>query len=214
MALGTVVGLIMEDWLKTLKSFAGLFRRGPALPLGLAVMPLVVALVWPLAMMATGDARAAFMLTFVLAMALRFAMGADRLIQKLSAHVTARTAAILVLMTGPGIMALLIWSGNPLWCQRFLSLYFGVITLVYLGDVITGQPGGLQIHFARNWHRVPANLLAKMMVVYHLAMLLLNETLIAHAGLGAWLVFFALMPQISQRMTLALMRTAHPMAAI
>lgn len=204
----------MDDWLKTLKDFLRLFRRGPSLPFGLAVMPLVVAAVWPLANIASGDPRAAFMLTFVIAMALRFALGADRLIQKLSTYLAPRTAAILVLMTGPGIMALLIWSGEPLWCQRFLSLYFGVITLVYLGDVVTGQPGGLQIHFARNWHRVPANLLARMMVVYHLAMLLLNETLIASTGLGAWLVFFALLPHISQRMTLALMRTAHPTAAI
>ncbi len=203
----------MEEWWKTLKAFGLLFRKGPALPPGLVVMPLIVAGVWPLAVIASGDPRAAFMLTFVITMALRFALGAERIIEKLSRLVEPRTAAIVLLMCGPGIMALLIWSGEPLWCQRFLSLYFGLMTLAYLVDVMTGEPGVLTVHFARRLHRVPAVLLARMMVLYHLAMLLLNETLIAHAGLGAWLVFFALLPQISQRMALALVRTAHPMPA-
>lgn len=204
----------MEDWLKTIKNFLRLFRKGPALPPGLVFMPLVVAAVWPLAQIASGEARAAFMLTFVVAMALRFAMGADRIIRKLSDHVTPRTAAIVVLMTGPGILAFLIWSGEPLWCQRFLSVYFGAMTLAYLADVVSGYRGVLTFHFARSMHRVPASLLARMMAIYHLAMLLLNETLIATAGLGAWLLFFALLPQISQRMALALVRTAHPMPVI
>lgn len=204
----------MSEWWKTLKSFVRLFRKGPPLHFGLVIMPLIVAAVWPLALIASGDHRAAFMLTFVIAMALRFALGADRIIRKLSAHVEPRTAAIIVLMTGPGIMALLIWSGEPLWCQRFLSVYFGVMTLAYLADVLTGESGALSFLFARNWHRVPASLLARMMVIYNLAMLLFNETLIATSGLGAWLVFFALLPQLNQRMGLALVRTAHPMAAV
>lgn len=205
-------GAAMSDWLKTLTDFVHLFRRGPALPPGLVYMPVVVAVVWPLAAIASGESRAAFMLTFVIAMALRFALGADRIIQKMSGHVSPRTAAIIVLMTGPGIMALLIWSGEPLWCQRFLSLYFGAMTLVYMADVLSGEPGVLSYHFSRSWQRVPAALLARMMVIYHLAMLLLNETLIATAGLGAWLVFFALLPQISNRVALALVRTAQPAA--
>jgi hypothetical protein len=204
----------MSEWLTTFHAFLRLFRRGPALPMGLVFMPVVVAAVWPLAIVASGDDRAAFMLTFVIAMALRFALGADRIIRKLSQYVLPRTAAILVLMTGPGIMALLIWSGEPVWCQRFLSLYFGAMTLGYMADVLSGEPGVLNLTFARNWTKAPATLLARMMVIYHLAMLLLNETLIATAGLGAWLVFFALLPQISQRMALALVRTAHPMAAV
>lgn len=203
----------MDELAKTLMNFLRLFRRGPALPPGLVFMPLVVAAVWPLALIASGDHRAAFMLTFVIAMALRFALGADRIIRKLSTKVAPRTAAIIVLMTGPGAMALLIWSGEPIWCQRFLSLYFGAMTLVYLADVLSGEPGALSFQFSRNWYKGPGIVLARMMVVYNLTMLLLNETLIATAGLGAWLVFFAFLPHISQRMSLALIRTAHPMSA-
>lgn len=203
----------MEDWWKTLSDFMRLFRRGPSLPPGLVVMPLIVAAIWPLAEIGSGDPRAAFMLTFVITMALRFALGAERIIAKLERLVEARTVAIMLLMSGPGLIALLIWSGEPLWCQRLLSVYFGLMTLAYLVDVLTGEPGVLTVHFARRMHRVPAAMLARMMALYHLAMLLLNETLIAHAGLGLWLVFFALLPQISQRMGLALVRTAHPMPA-
>jgi hypothetical protein len=203
----------MEDWLKTLKAFAALFRKAPALPLGLTLMPLVVGLVWLLAQVASGEARAAFMLTFVVAMALRFGMAAERVIQKLDAHVAPRTATIILLMTGPGVMALLIWLGEPIWCQRFLSFYFGAMAVAYMADVLTGEPGVLQFSFARTWHRGPAQVLSRMMVIYHLAMLLLNETLIATAGLGAWLVFFAFLPLISQRMAVALVRTAQPALA-
>jgi len=204
----------MDDLLKTLLNFLRLFRKGPALPPGLVFMPLVVAAIWPLAQVASGDQRAAFLLTFVIVMALRFAMGADRIVHKLSTRVAPRTAAIIVLMTGPGCMALLIWSGEPIWCQRFLSVYFGAMTLMYLADVLSGEPKVLSFHFARNWHKVPASTLARMMVVYYLAMLLLNETLIATAGLGAWLVFFAFLPHLSQRMALALVRTAHPLTTV
>lgn len=207
-------GWHMEDLWKTLHNFLRLFRKGPALPPGLVFMPLVVAVVWPLAQVASGDSRAAFMLTFVIAMALRFALGADRVIRKLSTRVAPRTAAIVVLMTGPGCMALLIWSGEPIWCQRFLSVYFGAMTLVYLADVLSGEPGALNFQFSRKWFKGPAIVLARMMVVYNLTMMLLNETLIATAGLGAWLVFFAFLPQISQRMSLALIRTAHPLTHV
>ena len=203
----------MEDWWKTISAFLRLFRRGPSLPPGLVVMPLIVAGIWPLAEVASGDPRAAFMLTFVITLALRVALSAERIIAKLERIVEARTVAIMLLMCGPGIMALLIWSGEPLWCQRFLSVYFGLMTLAYLIDVMTGEPGVLTVHFARRMHPVPAALLARMMALYHLGMLLLNETLIAHAGLGAWLIFFAFLPQISQRMGLALVRTAYPMPA-
>jgi hypothetical protein len=204
----------MDEFWKTLKSFLRLFRKGPTLPRALVFMPLVVLAIWPLALIATGDGRSAFMLTFVIAIALRFALAADRTIRKLSAHLEPRTAAIVVLMTGPGCMALLIWSGEPIWCQRFLSFYFIGMTFAYLGDVLSGQQGALTFHFSRSWHRVPAATLARLMAIFYLAMLLLNETLIATAGLGAWLVFFALLPQMNHRMLLALVRTAHPMTTI
>jgi hypothetical protein len=203
----------MDEFGKTILNFLRLFRRGPPLPRGLVFMPLVVAMVWPLAQIASGDPRASFMLTFVIAMALRFALGADRIIRKLSTRVAPRTAAIIVLMTGPGAMALLIWSGEPIWCQRFLSLYFGAMTLVYLTDVLSGEPGALSFQFSRSWLKGPGLMLARLMVVYYLTMLLLNETLIATAGLGAWLVFFAFLPHISQRLSLALIRTVHTRAA-
>lgn len=204
----------MDEFLATLWSFVRLFRRGPALPQGVIFLPLVVAAVWPLAQIASGDQRAAFMLTFVITLALRFALGADRIIRKLSTRVAPRTAAIVLLMTGPGTMALLIWSGEPIWCQRFLSFYFGTMTLLYLSDVLSGDAKVLSFLYLRNLHRVPASVLARMAAIYYLALMLLNETLMATAGLGAWLVFFAFLPQFNQRMALALARTAHPTLAI
>jgi hypothetical protein len=204
----------MEAVWTTLRDFLHLFRRGPALPPGLVAMPFIVALVWPLALIASGEPRAAFMLTFVLTLALRFAMSADRTIRKLSTIVEPRTAAIGLLMAGPGLLAVLIWAGDPVWCQRILSIYFGVMTLAYMADVLRAEPGVLTFHFARNWHKIPASTLSRMMVIYAFAMLLANETLMARAGLGAWLVFFAFLPQINQRMGLALVRTAHPQGAL
>ena len=117
----------MDDIFLTMKRFVGLFRQGTTLPVTILLPLLVVALAWPLLQVWLNDERAMFMAAFVLAMALRLALRSDGTIRKMRSQISTRGTAVIALIFGPGVLALLIWVGEPIWCQRFLSVYFFVM---------------------------------------------------------------------------------------
>ena len=118
---------------------ARLFRRIPRVPASILLPVLLIILVWPLLRVGLNDARAAFMVAFVAAVALRFALRADANIKKTRSRFSARTTVIWTVICGPGLLALIILANDPLICQRFLSLYFLVMSALYVMDVIDGR---------------------------------------------------------------------------
>ena len=105
------------------------------------------------------------------------------------------------------MIAFLIWVGEPIWCQRFLSVYFMAMSGLYLLDVIDGRHGMVQYFLPSGRNRGADGLMTRVMAIFHMAMLLLNETMIAQGSLTVWLVYFGLLPVLSQRVVLALTRT-------
>ena len=198
---------MFKDIVTTLKRFAGLFRQGTALPWTILLPLLVVALSWPVLLMWLRDERATFMVAFVLAMGLRLVLQSDGAIRKMQSRISAQGTAVLALLCGPGVIALLIWVGEPLWCQRFLSLYFLVMSGLYLLDVIDGRHAMVQYFLPSDRNRGADGLMTRGMAIFHMALLLLNETMIAQSSLTVWLVYFGLLPMLSHRVLLALMRT-------
>ena len=198
---------MFKDIVTTLKRFAGLFRQGTALPWTILLPLLVVALSWPVLLMWLRDERATFMVAFVLAMGLRLVLRSDGAIRKMQSRISAQGTAVLALLCGPGVIALLIWVGEPLWCQRFLSLYFLVMSGLYLLDVIDGRHAMVQYFLPSDRNRGADGLMTRGMAIFHMALLLLNETMIAQSSLTVWLVYFGLLPMLSHRVLLALMRT-------
>ena len=197
----------MNDIFLTMKRFVGLFRHGTALP-GTVLLPLlVVALAWPLLRVWLNDEQAMFMAAFVLAMALRLALRSDGTIRRMRSQISNRGTAVLALIFGPGVLALLIWVGEPLWCQRFLSVYFLVMAGLYLLDVIDGRHAMVQYFLPGERVRGTDALMTRVMAIYQMALLLLNETMIANASLTVWLVYFGLLPMLSHRVLNALVRT-------
>ena len=191
----------------TLKRFALLFRAGNALPWTI-VLPLVVVLAsWPLLMVWLKDERATFMVAFVLAMGLRLVLRSGQTIARTRAQVSRRGTVILALVFGPGVIALLIWVGEPIWCQRFLSLYFLIMSGLYLLDVVDARHAMVRYFLATDRVRGADALMTQVMAIFHMALLLLNETVIATSSLTVWLVYFGLLPLLSQRVLLALVRT-------
>lgn len=197
----------MDDIFLTMKRFFGLFRHGTSLPVTILLPLLVVALAWPLLRVWLNDERAMFMAAFVLAMALRLALRSDGTIRKMRSQISNRGTAVLALIFGPGVLALLIWVGEPLWCQRFLSLYFLVMAGLYLLDVIDGRHAMVQYFLPGERDRGTDALMTRVMAIYQMALLLLNETMIANASLTVWLVYFGLLPMLSHRVLNALVRT-------
>ena len=147
------------------------------------------------------------MAAFVLAMALRLALRSDGTIRRMRSRISNRGTAVLALIFGPGVLALLIWVGEPLWCQRFLSVYFLVMAGLYLLDVIDGRHAMVQYFLPGERVRGTDALMTRVMAIYQMALLLLNETMIANASLTVWLVYFGLLPMLSHRVLTALVRT-------
>lgn len=197
----------MDDLFLTLKRFIGLFRQGSTLPWTILLPLLVVALTWPLLEVWLADERATFMVAFILAMGLRLALRSDGTIRKMQTQISNRATAILALIFGPGVLAVLIWVGEPIWCQRFLSLYFLIMAALYLLDVIDGRHSMVQYFLPKDRNRGADGLMTRVMAIYQMALLLLNETMIANTSLTVWLVYFGLLPMLSHRILLALVRT-------
>ena len=198
---------MFEDITTTLKRFVGLFRQGTTLPWTILLPLLAVLLAWPLLQVWLNDERAVFMAAFVLAMALRMALRSDGSIRKMRSQISTRGTVILALIFGPGVMAVLVWVGEPIWCQRFLSLYFLAMAGLYLLDVIDGRHAMVQYFLPAERNRGADALLTRVMAIYQMALLLLNETMIAQSSLTVWLVYFGLLPMLSHRVLLAVVRT-------
>ncbi len=197
----------MDDIFLTMKRFVGLFRQGTTLPWTILLPLLVVALAWPLLDVWLQDESATFMAAFVLAMGLRLALRSDGTIRKMRSQISIRSTAILALLFGPGVLAILIWIGEPIWCQRFLSVYFLVMAGLYLLDVIDGRHSMVQYFLPADRNRGADAMMTRVMAIYQMALLLLNETMIAQSSLTVWLVYFGLLPMLSHRVLLALVRT-------
>lgn len=197
----------MDDFLGTMKRFVALFRQGTTLPWTILLPLLVVALAWPLLLVWLGDERATFMVAFILAMGLRLVLRSDGTIRKMQTQISNRSTAVMALIFGPGVLAILIWSGEPIWCQRFLSLYFLLMAALYLLDVIDGRHTMVQYFLPKDRNRGSDALMTRVMAIFQMALLLLNETMIANTSLNVWLIYFGLLPMLSHRVLLALVRT-------
>jgi hypothetical protein len=196
-----------DEIYQTFQGFFALFRRGPRLPYSIVLPLVVMAVAWPALRVVLPGEREAFMVAFVLAMGLRLVLRADGSIRTLQSHLSNRTTVILALLAGPGILALLIWKGEPLWCQRFLSLYFLGTACLYVLDVIDGRHAMVRHVLPASRPRGADALMTRVMAICYLALLLLNETMIREASLGLWLLYFGLLPMLLHRLVLAVMRT-------
>ena len=197
----------MDDIFLTMKRFVLLFRQGTTLPVTILLPLLVVALAWPLLLVWLNDESATFMAAFVLAMGLRLALRSDGTIRKMQSRISNRSTTILALLFGPGVLAVLIWVGEPIWCQRFLSVYFLVMAGLYLLDVIDGRHAMVQYFLPAERNRGADGMMTRVMAIFQMALLLLNETMIANSPLTVWLVYFGLLPMLSHRVLNALVRT-------
>lgn len=178
------------------------------------LMPgLVLTALWPILRVMLDSEVDAFLLAFLVTIALRLAIKAEMLILTAQSMLGRRLTILATLILGPGLLAFLVLNGDPSWCQRFLSAYFLVMAALFLLDVIDGRA-----HLTRfSWpdierpcvHRV----LGQLMVIYHLGMLLANEVLAGSAGFGNWLIFLGYAPLISHLVVQSMLAVLREMAA-
>ena len=184
-----------------------LMRQIPRLPAAVFLPAVLIIIAWPLLRIGLNDERAAFMVALVAAIALRFALQAETTIKKSRRRMSGRNTAIWTLICGPGVLGLIIWADDPLICQRFLSLYFLVMAALYVMDVIDGRHALVRHFWPDAKMRSADAVLTRVLAVYNLAMVLLNETIVQTASQTTWLLYFGLLPLLTHVMMAALLRT-------
>lgn len=200
---------MLSDVTTSLYNFIQTFRRAAPLPLDILLPGLLILIAWPLLRVGLDDARAAFMVAFVAAMALRFALRAEDDIRKTRQLLSPRRTVLVTLLVGPGIIAALIALADPMVCQRFLSLYFLLMAALYTLDVIAGRAALVRFHWPDPQMRPADVTMTRVMAIYNLSMVLLNETLIQQASQTTWLLYFGLLPLLSHVVMAALVRTVQ-----
>jgi len=200
---------MFEATLDNVAQFFRSFRRTTPFPVEILLPGLLILFAWPLLRIWLDDASTTFMVAFVLGMGLRLAMKSRLMITRTRAHVSAPVTVALILLAGPGALALLIWSADPLLCQRFLSLYFAFAAALYIIDVVDGSYAINRFRWPQPEMRGTDAVMTRVMVIYNLGMVLANEALIHHASQTTWLLYFGLLPLVSNLIRTALVRTVQ-----
>lgn len=193
----------------TVDSLVDRLSRLPVVAPEILMPGLVLTVLWPILRVALASEVDAFLIAFLVTIALRLAIKAEMLILTANSRMGRRATILATMAFGPGLLAFLVLNGDPSWCQRFLSAYFLVMAALFALDLIDGK-GHLARHSWPDIERPCARrVLAQLMVIYHLGMLLANEVLIGSAGYGNWLIFLGYAPLISHlvvQSTLAILR--------
>jgi hypothetical protein len=111
--------MFMDRVGQSVSGFVEFIRKNLSSDLLLILPAVVLVLRWPMFLVLFGNCAEAFMSAFVLVMALRFTARFDLLVLKLGKAASPRAVAVLVLVSSPGIRALLIWQGEPIWASVF-----------------------------------------------------------------------------------------------
>ena len=178
------------------------------------LMPgLVLTALWPILRVVLESEVDAFLLAFLVTVALRLAIKAEMLILTAQSRLGRRVTVIAALVFGPGLLAFLMLNGDPSWCQRFLSAYFLVMAAMFLLDTIDGKAHLTRHSFPEIDRPCARRVLGQLMVIYHLGMLLANEVLIGTSGYGNWLVFLGYAPLISHLVVQSMLAVLRDLAA-
>lgn len=204
---------MLDPIARKLNDLTEALSKVPSVPPEVLLPGLVLAVLWPILRVAYDSEVDAFLISFLVTVALRLAIKAEMLIVTANSRFGRRITILAAIAFGPGLLTFLILFGNPIWAQRFLSAYFLVMAALFLLDVIDGKAHLARHHFPEIERPCARRVLGQIMVIYHLGMLLANETIIEGSGYGSWLVFFGYAPLISHLVVQSLLAILKDMAA-
>lgn len=204
---------MLEPMARAVSRMVDTLARLPVVAPEILMPGLVLTALWPILRVMLASEVDAFLLAFLVTIALRLAIKAEMLILTAQSRLGRRVTVIATLVFGPGLLTLLVMNGDPTWCQRFLSAYFLVMAAMFLLDVIDGKAHLTRHSFPDLDRPCARRVLGQLMVIYHLGMLLANEALMGGSGYGNWLVFLGYAPLISHLVVQSLLAVLREMAA-
>jgi hypothetical protein len=190
---------MLRQTLESLRLFLDLFRDVPPMPKKTFLPGMVLILAYPLlsVLLGKGEDGQAFVTAFLLALAVRIAIRFEGIVAKLLEQFTRRESVVMAVLVAMGPLFLLASVDDPLWCQRSQSAYYIILGSMFVSDMLANRHDMA----ARFWPwpemkpHLPA--MTRIMVLFNLGFLLLNETMIRIVDPSHWLLFWAVLPVIA-----------------
>jgi hypothetical protein len=189
--------------------FLSLFQGMPALPRKIYIPGAVLLVGYPvLSVMLGADAQGhAFATAFLLALAVRIAIGFEGMVQRMLLKFTLGQTVLLALSMAVIPLLIVAVANDPLWCQRIQSGFYVVVGGIFMRDVMKGSNATAATFWPDAEMRDYLPNLTRMMVIYNVTFLLLNETMIRSLEVSHWLLFWAVLPVIGHTVLRALVLT-------
>lgn len=190
---------MLRHTLESLRLFLDLFRDVTPLPRKTFLPGVVLIVAYPLlsVLLGPGEGGQAFVTAFLLALAVRIAVRFDGIVTRLLEQFSRRETVVIAIVLAMGPLSLLFSVDDPLWCQRGQSAYYIVLGSMFVSDMLANRHDMA----ARFWPgpemapHLPA--MTRIMVLFNLGFLLLNETMIRALEPSHWLLFWAVLPVIA-----------------
>ncbi|MCB6178656.1 hypothetical protein LHP98_11005 [Rhodobacter sp. Har01] len=200
---------MLRHFIESLRLFLQLFQDLPPLPRWTFLPGIVLILAYPLmsVLFGTGSEGQAFVTAFLLALAVRIAVRFEDLVAQLRARFGRSETAMMALVAALTPLLLLATVDDSLWCQRLQSAYYIIFGAMFLSDMMAGRNDMAERFWP--WPEMRRHLptMTRVMVLFNLAFLLLNETLIHTVEPSHWLLFWVLLPVLSHAVLAALAET-------
>lgn len=194
---------------ESLRVFLSLFHDLPPLPRWTFLPGVVLVLAYPLmsVLLGPGEEGQAFVTAFLLALAVRISVRFEDLVKQLSVRFSRRETALMALVAALAPVLLLASVDDALWCQRLQSAYYIIFGAMFLSDMLAGRTDMAERYWP--WPEMRGHLMTmtRVMVLFNLAFLVLNETMIRSVEASHWLLFWGLLPVLSHSVLSALAET-------
>ncbi|CAN1538205.1 hypothetical protein MCELHM10_01655 [Paracoccaceae bacterium] len=192
-----------------IRLFLSLFQDLPPLSRGLYLPGAVLLLGYPLLTVLLGAHHEgqAFVTAFVAALAVRVAVGFEGMVRRMLTLYSTKQTALFALSLAVVPLLILSFAKDPMWCQRTQSVFYLMIAAIFLSDVLKGRTETAASFWPDAEMQPHLSNLGRMMVVYNLAFLVLNETMIQTVSASNWLMFWSVLPVVGHTVLRAMVLT-------
>lgn len=189
--------------------FLSLFQDLPPLSRTLYIPGAVLLLGYTVLAVMFGPDRQgeAFATAFLIAFALRLAMGFEGMVRRMLTRYSPLQTVLFATAFAMLPLLVLAQADTALWCQRMQSVFYILIGSIFLIDVLKGRNETAASFWPDVEMRSHLPNLSRMMVVYNFGFLLLNETLIQTVAPSHWLLFWAVLPILGHTILRAMVLT-------
>ncbi len=200
---------MLRQTIESVRLFLELFRDVPPMPRKTFLPGVVLVVAYPLlsVLLGPGEDGQAFVTAFLLALAVRISVRFEGMVSKLMAQFSRRETVVMAVLVALGPLFLLASVDDPLWCQRSQSAYYIVLGAMFLSDMLANRHDMATRFWP--WPEMAPHLpvMTRIMVLFNLGFLLLNETMIRAVEPSHWLVFWAVLPVVAHVILSAMILT-------